>query len=156
PDYMAFKDRADVFESYGALGGAAHDFGAEENGAPAERINGQTFSPGMFRVLGVQPIMGRPFTEEEDAIDTPAPVVLISYELWQRRFAGAPDIINKVVRLDGQPNTIIGVMPKGFRFFDDSAQFWGPLLMFRAQLQGSARSVTIAARLKSDGSMTQA
>src|SRR5262245_29424485 len=89
PDYMVFKERADVFDSYGIMGGASHDFGAEENGAPAERINGQTFSPGMFRVLGVQPIIGRTFTEEEDQIDAPAPVLLISYDLWQRRFAGS-------------------------------------------------------------------
>src|SRR5262249_54215854 len=47
PDYMVFKEHADVFDSYGTIGGFAQDFGAEENGAAAERINGQTFSPGM-------------------------------------------------------------------------------------------------------------
>ena len=156
PDYMVFKEYATVFDSYGAIGGFAQDFGAEENGAAAERIIGQTFSPGMFRVLGVQPLMGRFFTEEEAQIDSAAPVIVISHELWQRRFAGSLAIVNKLVRLDGVPNTIIGVMPQGVRFFDDNAQFWRPQQLFRAQLQGSARSITLAARLKAGSSIEQA
>src|SRR5262245_26286967 len=78
PEYMVLKDQPGPFESIGVLFGAAHDFGAEENAAPAERLVGEQYSPGVFRALGVQPLMGRVFTEEEDPLDTPAPVIVLS------------------------------------------------------------------------------
>src|SRR6185295_6334689 len=88
--------------------------------------------------------------------ETPAPVLLLSYNLWQRRFAGDPNIVNKVVRLDGQPRTIIGVMPSEFHIFDDNAQYWEPMQIFRVQLQGTARAFIVVARVKPGETMAGA
>src|SRR5229473_3803928 len=74
PDYIAWKERSRSFEKLGALSGAGLDLGASENGSPAQRIQGEQFSPAVFRILGVRPILGRTFTDDEDQIDTPAPV----------------------------------------------------------------------------------
>src|SRR5579871_1367457 len=86
PVLFTLKERARTMEAIGALVNNAVDFGAEENGTPAERVQGENVTPGLLQALGQQPLMGRLFTEEEDQVDHPAPVILISYRLWQRRF----------------------------------------------------------------------
>src|SRR6266852_2499074 len=68
PDYLAWKERSRSFEKLGAVSG---DLGPQENGAPAERIEGEGFSPAVFQILGVRPLLGRTFTDDEDQIDTP-------------------------------------------------------------------------------------
>ena len=68
-----------------------------------------------FTVFGVKPILGRTYLPGEDQPGKDM-VAVLSYEVWQRDFSGQPDVIGKVVRLDGAPYTVIGVMPSGFRF----------------------------------------
>ena len=85
PDYMAFKERNRSFQTLGALALDEQDFGAAENGMPAERIVGEEFTPELLQALGVKPLMGRFFTAAEDEIDHAAPVLLLSYRLWRRR-----------------------------------------------------------------------
>lgn len=68
-----------------------------------------------FTVFGVKPILGRTYLPGEDQPGKDM-VTVLSYEVWQRDFNGLPDVVGKVVRLDGAPYTIIGVMPSGFRF----------------------------------------
>jgi putative ABC transport system permease protein len=131
PDYLAWKDRTRSFEQLGAINSVGWDWGVSENGVPAERIAGEEFSPAVFHILGVMPILGRIFTDDEDPIDTPAPVILISHRLWQRRFGSDANIVNKTVRIDEKTFTIIGVMPPNFRFWDDAADFWAPLRISR-------------------------
>jgi hypothetical protein len=90
PRYFALRDQARSFESVAAFNGIAcgvKTLGFERDGAAAERILGQTVSPTMFRTLGVQPLMGRTFTDSEDQV---ASVVLLSHRSWQRRFGGGP------------------------------------------------------------------
>ena len=114
-------------------------------------------SPGVFQALGVQPILGRVFTDAESQVGNPAPVIVISHEFWQRRFAAAPEIINTSVRLDGVPTTIIGVMPSGFRYPNGrSLDYWAPLALNEFQLQGSARFFLVTARLKPGVTVQQA
>jgi putative ABC transport system permease protein len=96
-----------------------------------ERIAAAVVSPNFFSVLGVAPALGRDFTNE-DAGGRIGYVALISYELWQRRFGGDPAAIGKTVRLDDDPITIIGVMPKGFRHPIENAanaplELWAPI-----------------------------
>jgi predicted permease len=82
------------------------------SGTP-ERVQAAVVSPDYFSVLGVPPALGRNFTNA-DAGGKIGFVALISYNLWQRRFGGDHAVIGKTVRLDDDPMTIIGVMPKGF------------------------------------------
>src|SRR5216684_5168144 len=156
PDYLAWKDRSRSFEMLGAISGDSRDLGASENGVPPERIEGEEFSPEVFRILSVRPILGRTFTADEDPIDTPARVILISHRLWQRRFASDPNIVNRTIQVERETLAIIGVMPPNFRFGSDDADFWAPLRISRFQLQGSAPYLRVAGRLKPGVSIPQA
>ena len=156
PDFLAFQQRNRSFEALGAVGGVAHDFGAAENGAPAERIVGEEYRPELLQALGVQPLMGRLFTVEEDQVDHPAPVLVLSYRLWQRRFGGDPNILTRSVLLDGVARNIIGVMRPGFLFTDDHAEYLEPMTISSAQTRGSGRFLVVCGRLKPEISMAQA
>ncbi|HYV61993.1 MAG TPA: ABC transporter permease, partial [Bryobacteraceae bacterium] len=149
--YFAFRDRATSFESVGAYNGAAcgvGTLGAEQDGAPAERILGQTLSPSLFRSLGVKPLMGRTFDDDEDQVDNVAPVVVISHGMWQRRFAGDPAIVGKTFNLNRANTTVIGVMPADFTFFGDRVEFFLPLCLTGTQVLSRVGGNTIVGRLK--------
>jgi putative ABC transport system permease protein len=159
PRYFALRDHARSFESIAAFNGIAcgvKTLGDERDGAAAERILGQTVSPAMFRTLGVQPIMGRTFTDAEDQVDQVAPVVLLSHRSWQRRFGGDPAIVGRTVTLDRAATTVIGVLPAGFEFFGTNREFFAPLCLTRAQVEGRVGGNSIVARLKPGVSMEQA
>jgi putative ABC transport system permease protein len=79
------------------------------------RYEGTCATPDLFRILGIEPALGRNFQAADDRPGAEK-VLIISEGLWQREFDGARDIIGRVVRLNGAPATIIGVMPKGFAF----------------------------------------
>jgi predicted permease len=99
-----------------------------------EKLNSALFSSDMLRTLGVQPALGRDFT---DADDNPAAngTVLLSWGLWKRRFGGDPGILNQTIQLDAQPYTVIGVMPAWFDFPDPSTQLWTPVYHDRPKEQ---------------------
>jgi putative ABC transport system permease protein len=154
--YFAYRDRSQSYTAVGAFNGAVAVIGAEENGAPAERISGETFTPSMFKAIGVQPILGRIFTDQEDQVDNAAPVVIISYRFWQNRFNRDPNIVGHVITLDKAKNTIIGVMPKGFSFFQDDCDYWTPQPIGRLQSLSKQGFLIAVARLKPGVSIKQA
>jgi putative ABC transport system permease protein len=156
PDFMEWKARSRSFEALGAMSNSSHDFGAEQNGTPAERIEGEELSPELLRGLDVKPLMGRVFTEAEDEIDHPAPVILLTYRLWQRRFGGDQNILSRTILVDGVKTNVIGVMRPDYIFLDDHSEFIVPILINRFQLRGSARYLGVAGRLKDGVSMRQA
>ncbi len=90
-----------------------------------ERVLGAGLSAGAFQAMGVQPIIGRNFRPEEDDPKS-APVALLGYGLWQRQFGGKTSILGRTVKLNGQPTTIIGVMPEGWRY-PETSDLWVPL-----------------------------
>lgn len=81
----------------------------------AEQLRGAAVTPGFFETLGATPILGRGMTLEESRPGGP-PVVVLAYDLWQRRFGGVSDVIGQSVDLDGRSYTVIGVMPRGFDY----------------------------------------
>ncbi len=91
----------------------------------AEQLLGYQATANFFPVLGVAPVIGRTFTEAEDRDDER--VVVISYGLWQRRYAGASDIANRTILLDGETYRVIGVMPRDFVYRDMRRVFWIPM-----------------------------
>jgi putative ABC transport system permease protein len=154
--YFAFRDRNRSFAGIGAFNGMPHNLGAERDGAPAERVNAETFTPSMFEVIGVKPAMGRTFTDAEDQVDNAAPVVLISHRLWQSHFNGDPNIVGKTIILDKTPTAVIGVMPRDFNFFGDNVDLWEPLPLSRLQVQSKQGFLVGIARLKPGVSIQQA
>ena len=121
----------------------------------AEQLAGYAATSNFFSVLGVRPLIGRAFTETEDRDD--AHVAVISYALWQRRYAGAADITYRTVLLDGARYQVIGVMPRDFVYRDRLRDFWIPIHVtpeFRA-MRGS-HFLSVVARLKPGATMVQA
>jgi len=156
PDYIAFKQRNRSFEILGAMTNDARDFGASENGVPAQRIPGEDFSAELLQALDVKPLKGRIFTPEENQIDNSAPVILISYRLWQTRFGADPSILGQTILVDNVKTNIIGVLRPDFRFTDDHADFIAPIPINHVQLKGSARFMLVGGRLKPGVSIAQA
>jgi macrolide transport system ATP-binding/permease protein len=100
-------------------------------GDRAQRATGSMVSANYFDAIGVRPILGRGFEAGEDAGRNAHPVTVISYQLWQERFHGDPNVIGQLQTLDGLPHTIIGVAPHGFfgTFVGYAFQFWVPASM---------------------------
>jgi putative ABC transport system permease protein len=118
-NFVDWRAMSRSFESMAVY--ARRTFNVATGSGEPERLPGTITSSTFFDVLGVSPILGRAFTPQ-DAEPGQSPLIL-SYSLWQRRFAGAADVVNRVVRLNGQPYTIVGVMPAGFNF-PQEAEFW--------------------------------
>ncbi len=117
--YPAFKGFVD-----GSPKTLAAVAGVDYHGAPnrpvREGANGVNLKVAMvtgnlFSVLGVTPLLGRNLQPEDDSIAA-APVIAISYELWQRRYGRNPSVLGRVLTFQGQPGTIVAVMPRGFGF----------------------------------------
>jgi predicted permease len=109
-DSRALVDVAGYSEFYG-VGDHSLTSGAGE----PERITGVRVTRNFFALLGVQPLVGRQFTEEE-AQDGSAKVVLLSHRLWTRRLASDPHIVGRALTIDGAPATVVGVLPPSFDF----------------------------------------
>jgi putative ABC transport system permease protein len=121
-----YRDWRAMNHSFSAMA-AYREVSANLSGAgDPERLIGSAISADLFPALGVQPALGRVFTAREDQPDSPSTVIL-SYNLWQRRFAGDPAVLGQTVIFDGDPATIIGVMPPDFYFPRREVQIWRTL-----------------------------
>jgi putative ABC transport system permease protein len=93
----------------------------------AEQVNGQRVSAAYFRVLGIEPIVGRGFSADDDRERGPN-VVVIADALWRRRFDADPAIVGRAIALDGASFTVLGIMPRGFEnIMAPMAEVWAPL-----------------------------
>ncbi len=122
PNYREIRQRQ---RSLGALAAFAERvFNISGGSHQPELIDGVLMTQDLFRVLGVQPVMGRAFAEEELHSGGPGAVV-VSHTFWQSRFAGRSDALGQSVAVDGDLREIVGVMPRGFHFAW-SADVWVP------------------------------
>jgi predicted permease len=128
PDFLDLQTRNKVLSGLAAYDMSA--FSINAYGKP-ERIWGQMVSGNFFDVLGVSAIRGRTFTPEEGLGTAPAPVVVISYAIWQSRFGGDASLVGKAITLNNLPFTVIGVAPSQFRGSYTGLAFdaWVPLNM---------------------------
>ncbi|MEK6286645.1 MAG: ABC transporter permease [Acidobacteriota bacterium] len=111
-NFMDWREQNSVFEYVSVLG--VGRWNLTGMGDP-ERVSGASVSPNFFRLMGTEPKLGRAFRDDEEKPGA-GKVVVISHALWQRRFAGEPDVIGKAMTLDGESYTVIGVAPEGFQF----------------------------------------
>ncbi|MBA3318216.1 MAG: ABC transporter permease, partial [Gemmatimonadales bacterium] len=127
PEYLDYRREVPALQDIAAVWPI--NINLTGHGDP-ERIQAAGVSSNYFSVLGVAPALGREFTAEDDG-GRIGYVTLISWDLWQRRFGGARDVVGKTVRLDDDPMTIIGVMPRGFRHPVESGaspmELWAPM-----------------------------
>jgi predicted permease len=137
-------------------------YGTEIIGEPGATEREQTMrvSPDFFATLGLGPVMGRTFTEEETTSQTDH-VAILSDTFWRVRYNADPNVIGKVVRVNGVPRTVIGVLPPDFRFLSSDAQLYLPIasrLEDRApsQRHSGGNVIQMIARLKPDATLAQA
>jgi putative ABC transport system permease protein len=121
PDFVDFREQSETMDVAVSDGAS---FNLSEGDRP-ERAQGRLLSSNWLRVLGVQPALGRGFTEEEE-IEGRDQVALISHGLWQRRFGADPEILGSNILLDGEPHTIVGVMPPDFWYASVFDDIWVP------------------------------
>ena len=119
-DFTDWSQQTDLFASTAAYWTASANLGAD--GAEPERVPRAGVTNGFFNVLGVQPFLGRAFLPEEDKPGTITSAV-ISHGLWKRRFGSDPAIVGKQVQISSRPITIVGVMPPGFEY-PEQTQVW--------------------------------
>ena len=152
--FAEFRDKAQTLESIAAYQNTNPDI---EQADGTMRVQGTRVSHSYFKVLGVQPLLGRDFTAEDDKVGAPR-TAMLGYDLWQQLYGGDREIVGKSLRIDGQSLTIIGVMPQmsvggeiGWR------SIWTPLQTNEArQLNNSGRWVQASARLKPGVTIEQA
>ena len=112
----------------------------------AERFDGAFVTPNLFRVLRVNPVLGRTFTDDEVGA-TGARVAILAHDVWQDRFGGRPDVIGATLRANGVPHTVVGVMPEGFAF-PETEQIWLPLPLDPLAIpRGEGQWTTLVGRL---------
>ncbi len=144
------KELTELFESVGAIHGDSFTLGYGEF---PERILGTHVTANAITMTHVKPILGRTFREDEDRPGGPA-VVLLSYELWQRKFSGDRNICGQVIRLNSVPYTIVGVMPPRYGLW--GGELWIPLQLNWADTNRSDRQNWIIGVLREGVSEQQA
>jgi predicted permease len=122
-NFLDWKENNGVFADMAAT--RKRDVSLTGDGEP-ERLSAQAITANLLPLLGVQPALGRGFLAEEGT-EGGARAVLLAHGLWQRRYAGAPDVVGRELLLDGEKHTVVGVMPRGFQVLDTRADVWIPM-----------------------------
>lgn len=150
-DYHDWRDRSRTLGQFACFW--RNEMSVTQAGNDPERVRGVSVSRGMIETLGIRPLLGRDISVEENKPPNPPRVALITAEYWQRRFAGDPNILGRVLTVNAEPNTIIGVLPAGVRFADD-AQIWNNLAPYRSR--PGPRFAEVVARLRPSYTVAQA
>jgi putative ABC transport system permease protein len=156
-NFLEWRSQSRVFESIGAFQDVHVNLSGGPNGPiDPEELAAQRVSAGLFPLLGVQPLVGRGFSPEEDQPGR-ATFAVLSYSLWQRRFAGNRSIAGQTIRLRDQSYTVVGVLPPGVQILDRAADVWIPLGLDASDprtLRG--RFLTVIGRLRPGATLRQA
>src|SRR5882672_7632068 len=127
----------------------------DQNGTPA-RVRVMEATPSFFRIAKIAPLVGRTFTDAEGETGNEKKAVL-SYALWRSQFGGDPQAVGRDIRIDGQPHTIVGVMPRDFVFINPGVLLWTPLAFTpRQKTQRHSNNWQQISRLKPGATIEQA
>jgi putative ABC transport system permease protein len=157
PEIATYSGSATAFSSLGGYATAGYEL---SGGATPEQVNTGRFSAAVFSTLGVEPLLGRVFTRQEE--NAHQPVAVISYPLWLNRFHLDPQVLGKSIVLDRKTYSIIGVMPRNFEYplrdgHLDQIQLWVPLNLSAEELTDyGAWRYQMVGRLKNGVSLSQA
>jgi len=155
-NYFAVRDRSQAFEFVGSTSAVQASIAVNpDDVAGGEPVAGQRIHATFPPVFGVQPVLGTWFTDADDPA-TAARKLVLGHRLWQQRFGGDRTVIGRLVRVDGQDATVIGVMPEGFEILNGETQFWTPSRWSEATMASPSRMLVVAARLKPGVTIPQA
>jgi putative ABC transport system permease protein len=156
--FKQLQGYSDLFQSMAGYTSIGYNLAS---GNSAEHLRGMPVSSSYFRVLGIRPLLGRDFTQEDDSGDGQR-IAIISYSLWVRRFGSDPTQIGQKMLLNGEPYTLIGAMPRGFSSVapagdlpdSGASDVWTPLALV-TKTAGSGGNISVLARLKPDVTAAQ-
>ena len=146
PDYDEWRAQSRSFADM-----AAYMFSAiniSDDHAPPQQTQGAWVTANHFDVLKQRPLLGRTFAAGEDRRGA-EPVVIVGFDLWTTRFDRDPDVLGRTLRVNGVASTIIGVMPDGMKFPENS-EMWVPFVPTDAQLTREVRPLVVFGRLRRD------
>jgi putative ABC transport system permease protein len=153
PDFESWQKQNSVFESIAAETGGSVTL--TSNGEP-EVMNGGRVTPGYFDVIGIAPVLGRGFLPDDGQAGNDH-VVILSDAMWRDRFASDPRAIGRILEINGEPYTVVGVMP---RLDDWFPRLWVPLVIQAKDLTPAARGASdldlVLGRLKPGVTVTKA
>ncbi len=153
PEFRDYQQLNRSFDEMAAMGTGTANLGVK--GSP-QRVQGAGVTPSLFPLLGAKTLLGRTFLPEEAQPGHDAEVVL-SYGLWRRVFGGDPSVVGRTIPIDGVPNTVVGVMPAGFDYPDES-EIWEPLAFSPNDLSENSRGghgLEVLGRIKPGLTMAQ-
>ncbi|MEO5960001.1 MAG: ABC transporter permease, partial [Opitutaceae bacterium] len=144
PEFRTFKAQSRSFDGLEAFSGGQVVLSERDN--PPERYRMGRITSGLFGMLSTPPVLGRGFTAENDQAGAET-VVLLGHGVWQKRYGGSREVIGRAVRINGQPATIIGVMPAGFKF-PQNEDVWIPLVPTEELEKRSNRALQVFGLMK--------
>ncbi len=152
PDFREYRAQT---SSLAALEAASDEEGIlSETGIPPQAYRMEQVSSGMFGMMHIQPALGRGFLPGDDKAGTP-PVVVLGYGIWKERYNSSPNVLGRQVRINEKPATIVGVMPKGFKF-PTNIDMWTPLVPTAELEKRTNRPLALFGMLKPETGILQA
>ncbi len=155
--YLDFKDWREAAHSFTALAAyTGNTINVSDEGRLPERFSGAFMSANSFRLIGQHPLVGRDFLPEDDRAGAAA-VVILGNGIWKNRYGGDPSILGRTIRLNDVPSVIIGVMPEGFRF-PQNTDLWQSVATVQDldKQQRNSRQFEVFGRLASGVTQAQA
>lgn len=152
--YLNFQDWKRESRSFSAMAAFGYRSLSITDGEEPERLEGNTISWDLFQMLGIRPQLGRLFLPEDDRPGAPG-VVILSDEVWRRRYHGDSSVIGSVIEINALPHTVVGVMPTRFKF-PQEAQLWIPVAGLAQSDQRAWRNYQVYARRKPNVTQEQA
>lgn len=152
-NFFDWKNQNQSFSDMAAT--AETSFNLTGDGEP-ERVTAYSVTANFFPLFGVQQLLGRSFLPEEDRPGG-SKVVVLSHSLWQSRYGGDRNILNREIQLNGEKHTVIGVMPAGFQFIEREVRLWVPLAIGAKDMANrGGHYLQVVARLKPGVGLAQA
>jgi putative ABC transport system permease protein len=153
PDFLDWRQQSDSFAAMSVINNVNFNLSGV---AQPESIDGYAVSPNFLALLGVRPVLGRDLLPSEERPGT-APVILLSYQLWQSHLGGDPGVIGRSITLDGRSFSIVGILPPTFRFLD-TTDVIVPIGVFAAEFTDRAQrgDMDVVGRLSPGVALSQA
>jgi len=153
PDFLDWREQSHSFAAMAVINNVGFNLSGV---AQPENIGGYAVSPNFLALLGVRPVLGRDLLPSEEKPGT-APVLLLSYQLWQSHLGGDPGVIGRSITLDGRSFSIVGILPPTFRFLDRT-DVLVPIGVFAADFtdRGERGDMDVVGRLSSGVALSQA